>query len=726
MARARVRRNTTFDGSYLPAERKGDVRAEERPIGLDGELMSDTWSFNATIGPRDAFQPWTRRMANGKMLTDPANASHWELCRRFFTAVRNRQFENAPHASLSTLNGMVGVICNLIDQAISFGKMSLSELSADEWEIIKKRSGISFNPWDLGRKNTYGRVLFIYNVIVDLTRLYLHQAEDSLYILNDGPSFPVFTSPREVEKLARLLGRAKGKTPDIPEAIAFPLLNAAIEYVVIFSDDVFRLQDTRIRLLEQFPTPRDKSFDSRQRRVAIARGLLESYDNGDYSLFPKLKISTTALSRAYGLDPKTLYHKLYRPIVQDFDGFLANPTVEARLLLESGIDKLARQKQHRQKKPNHRLHRKLIGLPFSGAAGRHSPWPVRTVKDIQDMEKDLWTAAYIVVANFMADRSSEILGLNTECVVRRLDGYYLRIPIYKEGNPEGGTIEERPCPEIVVKAIEVVRRLGHPSRTAHNKDLLFMLERSRKRGKIADPITLNKAIRRFAKVVGAHSINGKVWRFNSHQFRRLFVTIWTSYYEFGGNIEALRKYLGHGDIRTTVRYATGLTQGNALSEKAREMTLKIINSIAFEGREVQGGAAVRYTKVLSRLRIRLVPETRIADWVTHHVDKLKTVLNPMPWGYCVWSRIAGKRAKCIAEDQRKVGKDRPNHKEICSNCAGCANFLKTDVFDGFWAAAYDRHDRIANNPAAPDTLRSAAKIGRQIARTYARLEEQDA
>jgi len=660
-------------------------------------------------------------MANGHPLNHSSNKSYLELCQRFLTAFRNKQFEGAGDLSLQSIKMAVMIVCQLLDDTISLGRKTLSALDESDWEWIKKNAAVSRRKDTRGRKNTVSRIIFVYRTISDLHRLYMHRDEGGFHLLNDGPSFPVFSSVREELALAELLGQQGGKTPDIPEEIAFPLLNAAIEYIVLFSDDILRLRDSREKYLQLWPPARDKGYLYSQRCARVGRFLLKSFDERDPTLC-YVRPSGAAVGRVFGLKSQTINARGYRNLLKQFDELVSDPSNERRQRLEDEISKFESLEERPSKIRHGRASKLFLGLPYVGAEGLKAPWPVKTYADILRLEIDLWAAAYIVFAMFMADRSEDILSLETDCIVHRLDGAYLRIPNFKETNPEGGAYVEKPCPDIAVKAVEVMIALSRASRSESGSKLLFHTPFNPDAETVAQ-LTLNYRIRTFAKNVGADVADGVVWKYSTHQFRRLFVTIWVSYYEYGGSIEALRKYLGHNDVRTTVRYATGALQGSAVSEKTREVTLRVINSIAFEGRKVQGPAAKRYLKILSRLRIRMVPEARIAEWVLHTVDDIGARIHPLPWGYCIWSKLAGLRAKCLKEAQQSVGVERPDHKESCEACGGCSNFLKTTAFDLFWSNAAERHDRVANNPAAPKPLRVAAKAGATLARHYASLEE---
>jgi integrase len=695
------------------------VYPEERPIGLIGDLLGRVWKFNSNIGPRPAVITWNRRMANGQSLTHERNAKHWELCRRYVTAYRNSQIED-PSKAIGTLAQDVRVICILIDDAIGFGKSSLSELSYDEWEIVKKRSAFSRKKGKIGKRNTREHLVKVYSIISTLHRLYSDPGDAGKFILNDGPRFAVFSSKNEELALADLLGVAGGRTDDIPEEIAFPLLNAAIEHVALFGDGIVELRRRRFEFLSTAPEPRDRFYELDQLRAKVLSNLLDKYDHDPAST---LKINRYALERELGLPPKFLSNPCYRELFDCFATFTATASLQNRIAVENQIGAyLSRPRRQRDRK---RLSRDpaFIGRMFKDVGELCLPRLVDSYSGILELEDELWAAAYIVVAMFMADRQSEGLSLMPGCIVRRLDGPYIRFLTFKSENSEAGTLIERPCPEIVVTAIEVLTRFWKMRDISMGPWPLFSLPDSDE-PKVPAHGTVNALINRFAQRVGANRAAGKIWPFKSHQFRRLFVTIWVSYYEFAGNIEALRKYLGHDDVRTTMRYATGARQGAAASEKQRELALRIMKSIAFDGREVQGGAAKRFLKLLTKFRIRLVPEGRIAEWLTHNCKQLGTFFTAMPWGYCVWSRIAGKHANCLAGHQRQVDCERPDHKEKCADCAGCGNFLTTDAFGLFWSSSHELHDRIAQNPAANETLRAAARIGRKQAQFYARMERE--
>jgi len=718
-----LRRNRTaaYDAKDLSTSFHRVLRPEERPLGLVGELVADSWEFDFNVGPRKARRPWTRKMANGLKLSHPSNHRYFSMCRRVFTAFHNKQFEGSSDISFGSIESIVGVLCLLIDDTISFGKTTIAELNKDEWEAIKKRAAISRGMRHRGERNTVSRILFIFNVYNDLHKLFSQPDLDGHYILDDGPSDPVFDSEEEARSLASVLGGEQGKTPDIPEKLAFPLLNAAIEYVAIFSQDIINLQVARREYFSLGPQPRHPKIAALLRRVEILQFLLNQYDQGDTTFWPDMKLDRKRLAEKFNLGPDAIKLPRYDVFIGRFNSLLCTSSRDDLEWLRNHLDEARAAVPNLPERRRRTINNRLMGLPFKGTEGRHAPWPVRNTHGIKMQERNLWISAYIVVAMFMADRAGEILSLETNCLIEKLDGHYLRIPVFKETGRQAGTYVERPCPAIVAKAIAVMVELGRASREATGSDLLFMLV-LRPGDNVASTYTLNFAINRFAKDVGAHLSDGESWNYTSHQFRRLFVTIWVSYFEYGGNIEALRKFLGHSDVRTTVHYATGVNQGEALSEKRKELTLRIMKTIAFDGRAVQGGAGKYLMNFMTRVRVRLVPENFFGDWVAHAANRLNAMFSPMAWGYCVWTKFAGKRAKCVSEQARRVGIERPDHRELCENCSNCGNFLTTDAFDAFWISAFERHDKVARNEAAPKALRAAAEAGRATAARYLEME----
>ncbi len=75
-----------------------------------------------------------------------------------------------------------------------------------------------------------------------------------------------------------------------------------------------------------------------------------------------------------------------------------------------------------------------MGLPFSGRTGIAAPWPIISVRpsrsggtSLESAIVNLWSAIFIVIDAFMADRLLEVLDTEVDCLTIGSDGYYLDV-----------------------------------------------------------------------------------------------------------------------------------------------------------------------------------------------------------------------------------------------------------------------------------------------------------
>ncbi|CAN7258030.1 hypothetical protein LJR231_001113 [Phyllobacterium sp. LjRoot231] len=212
--------------------------------------------------------------------------------------------------------------------------------------------------------------------------------------------------------------------------------------------------------------------------------------------------------------------------------------------------------------------------------------------------------------------------------------------------------------------------------------------------------------------------DGYQWLVNPHELRRFFTTAWVWYYELGEGLDALRQYLRHADINTTLLYGMKVKAGDNLSVEQRTLTLSILEKAAFDGLERSGAAAKPFLRLLSKIRVSVVPKEQIFSRIEKLVDLRELRLFPLPWGYCAWWRKSAASAKCITSESRRASSQRPDERKHAVVCGdGCINFLLTEnpLFFAFWRHARERHQRILDNPRAPEILREAAARGKDIA-----------
>lgn len=702
------------------------VLPETRPLGLIGPLKSYKWTFASGRRHRPIVMTWTRQMANGLPISDPVNAEYWELARRFFTACRNGVATGRPLALRSAIAATYNLF-QVIDAVMRSGASSLWTFDRKGFDkmLLELTGRDQFNTETVFVRATV-RARF---EILRLLYAMIVEAKADGVALNDGFNFVTFSSSEEVMAMANQIGQQQGTTPDAPPEVVFPILNAATEYVVNFSDDIIALHQAVGKFRSDVEEQVKSEHSPRRNRASqIASVLLSSISTRPSWIADNGMILKSDLARQLGMNAPDIYNKRYQPLIKAAELLLSGCKSEeiekARLfLIETSADKTS-DYQHPPDASSKLALR--IGLPFTGKSGEHAPWPIQLVGNswgsktgVSSVVNRLWTASYLILASFMADRISETLALETECLVYGIDGCYINTPNFKTRNVEGGTLILQPCPKIVELAVRTLQRLGETARARASSNKLLCVSHHMG-SSVPDESELRKRILLFAEKTKTDSYRGKRWHLNPQQLRRFWVTTWANYYEFGRYFKALSTSLDHASLSTTIRYGARLVQNTAaLSKSQRDLSNRILTKVALGDVFAKGPVAQNLVKFAERLRVRALPVDEMSEWVSERNNRNDVETFPMPHGYCVWSKLAGQHAGCLKSSERRPGIARPQTRKracVCGN--GCRNFFTTEAFAGFWEHARERHERIAANPAAPARYRAASKKAIDIAEAH--------
>lgn len=699
------------------------VLPESRPLGLIGDVIADHWEFASGRRHRLLRMAWTRKMANGYPLNHEVNSGYWELARRYFTACRNGCATGKPLA-VKTCIGNTHTLFLIIDHVMRSGHSSLWTYPKRESESLLAAlaggTGVA-----LPSRHVRGTIRQRFETSRQLYLLFT-QAPAEGSVLSDGFRFATLSGSQEVVALARLIGQEQGTTPDAPPEVVFKCLGAAIEYVACYADEIIELSHAAKQLREQVECESAATKKPRYTKNSeIAAALLTALDVRPPWVDGVGTIMKSDLARQVGMNPPDIYKPRYKPLIESAElllrGINVSGTEEARHILIQA----AKAPQPRAEHPGREVAKRL-GLPFTGAAGQFSPWPISIVGNskgdrigLGTVVTQLWTASYLILAAFMCDRESETLAIEADCLVPGVDGWYIRTPNFKTRNGEGGSLVLQPCPKVVVLAVQVLQRLSAFARSQANSEKLFCIEHHMGVS-VPEETELRKRVLRFADVTGADTFGaGEHWHLTPQQLRRFFPTAWVNYYEYGRNFKALSDVLDHASIGTTIRYASGIVQGGAVSRQQKNLTNRILNDVALGSIFAKGPAAHNWSRFAERLRIKAIPEDQISDWVDERSNRNDHNVHPMPWGYCLWSKVAGLYAQCLEKGDRSVGISRPQNRKSCGVCGnGCRNFLTTEVFSPFWEHSLERHKRLAANPAAPVRYQEASKLGIRIAKSF--------
>ena len=656
-------------------------------------------------------------MANGFSLLHPRNSSVLELAQRYFVLLRDGYSRSNQRLAFNSITDRVRIVLAIADVVMSTGCETLEAFGTAEFAQIKAKVTFGFD----NKRSTpisSHRIREILKLWRELHDLFVTPGEDGCIGLNDGFPFPLFTETEAATMASK--GTETGLTPDVPPEVAFAHIDAAIEYVSIHAEGIIRLS-AQAKALANAPRVYAKAGQGERKRQLAAHLLSIVDGDNEYELF-RGKVNFSRVARELKLRPCNLDPILCNHANQFLLSRDRKVKVEARTALQLAATK---QPAAPAKYRKNCVVQAELGLPYSGQPGAgYAPWPITHAAStrggsysVEAAEHDLLTAIIILIAAFDAGRIDEILATDVDCLVEGADGFYLRTRLFKENDPEGGSVHLKPCPPIVVSAINLAIAMGREARDKHGSKKLFF---SQFRGKYSVPTyhTFLKRMKDFSERTGvAAMVDGGSWEIAPHQLRRFFVTMWNHYFEYGGQYESCRRILGHAWIGTTIRYGRSATSGKALLTEQRRLTHKVLKSAIFKGLEdVRGAAGHRLVRVFERMSIRTRSEEDIDLFIDRRIDHKGAEVHGMPWGYCIWDVAAGLKARCARGAARGAHVSRPDTWKTPEECQGCCCFWTDEKFAGFWEHAVERHERVAAKPRAPRQLVEAAEAAATLAK----------
>lgn len=292
---------------------------------------------------------------------------------------------------------------------------------------------------------------------------------------------------------------------------------------------------------------------------------------------------------------------------------------------------------------------------------------------------DIAIACWIVIAAFSARRKSEIYDLRDDCIYGDdKGGWSLHIYIAK-------TLKRRewvPIPNMVARAIKILRAISFDARIATGTDHLFQWQSPD--GTIIK-LDVTSHLDRFAAKVKVPLYTPKMgepikWHFSPHQFRRFFAILY--FYRFdGATIETLSHHLRHFNVEQTRRYVMEDPELAAIwLDVEWGYKGEFARSIVAGERSVAGAAGNKLKKT-ARLHIDkfrkllwVVSVDRISASVRLVMERGGLVLTPTPWVTCTCPRTAAaaSRAACRGNGSGDRGAVGPNFASagpaVCGKC----------------------------------------------------------
>ncbi|EIM28033.1 hypothetical protein MicloDRAFT_00046100 [Microvirga lotononidis] len=308
------------------------------------------------------------------------------------------------------------------------------------------------------------------------------------------------------------------------------------------------------------------------------------------------------------------------------------------------------------------------------------------------------TACAILILTLMARRKREGLAIEVGAIQgSRADGWFVRMPILKTG--QGTAV--LPCPELVIKAVELLERWSEPARTKVDQRL-FQVPGFTDH-KEAREFRIGIHLGDFARAVGVPALeDGSFFDFAPHQFRRFWVVLFV--WRYDGDLGAASWFLHHFNIDHTRRYANDAELGRMIHVESRHFTVTKVRAVAQGDSKSAGLLGRKLDKRIQRhmdemrKRVRVVGEQELTRECERLVDQLKLELRASPWGLCGCraTEPARRRAKCLQDTWNGGalaldGRPDPSGSSE-STCATCIHNMVDQLRHSHWHKELAKED----------------------------------
>lgn len=343
--------------------------------------------------------------------------------------------------------------------------------------------------------------------------------------------------------------------------------------------------------------------------------------------------------------------------------------------------------------------------------GPGSPFPINaSTKRSQSEELNFGVAVFnfipvaclIIIAAFTGRRHDEVLTLQAvgtganDCISR--DEYGLWIETYIE---KLQVWDRTPCNELVVAAVDILRRWSAPARMVSGGTRLFMFKRlTSNRVAIFRP---TKALKQFVDFLSITSMpDGTRWEFKPHQFRRFFAIMYFWHYQYR-DLTALSYHLRHLNPEVTKLYVTERESGAIFRYVNKEYTTTILTEAALGERNISGPFGERFKTVVRQLRSRyrrgvaVISPKLVRKTVERFIEKSGRRLKAFKWGYCACGTKPQqlRTARCLEGSDKNAAVAPDLSRSSFSTCGDCPHHVTEDVFKSFWVTELELHERAA-------------------------------
>lgn len=453
---------------------------------------------------------------------------------------------------------------------------------------------------------------------------------DELFDQRHRPSEEFFcdVSP---SKFAKLHGTGTARTPNIPRAVMFKLMDRAIRWVVDYSDELLDLRDRASNQYAQFIEADNRGGSEQNRR---------HYASKQMRRWLKANPVESFVDRPGAPHPITGFDSNWKSANSNKSSISKEQIDLAEKLIGEGMTQQDAAKR--------------VGISKASLSRiLRDGWAEDGLGLDKVLHSYLPTACLLVIYCFTGRRQVEIESLTAGCCVDSPNGPYI--------NLYSGKVDQMfdyfPVTRLVARAVNVLERLSESVRTRDNESLLQVPTLQGGHYEFWQ----NNKMNEFACLVEAEEVEGEPqkWNFSEHQFRRFFAQ--TYFYKYdAGDLPTLSWHMRHSNFHMTEVYLTDEAFGEVYDEVLAEKVADLV-----QGNGDLAGIQQDLKSLVDNLELQ--GEKRI-DRLKKRVKEIGLILKFVPDGICFGDTVQFKdRSQCLTRGEIQISSAKPG------TCIGCPN-----------------------------------------------------
>lgn len=537
-----------------------------------------------------------------------------------------------------------------------------------------------------------------------------------------------------VSKSAQSLGKKVNRTPTPPVEITMELIDKSIRWVLNYGPETLDLvQNNYKKTLDHALIKSNQMAWASENRNLVRPALVNYIDINKLTIRSFAREINGVTANAIKNFIENTRKSTGKLILQIIEHLTFRKSLDLSQLTPFIFDKYAINEIHIGKEHLHTTMKNFCANYTPVHTGPAQPWPLHwspfteTKKHLSVfsvMTNVIPMACFIVIATFTARRKSEIWTITDDCITHINDFPFIDTFIKKTLQRN----EETPCPELVMKAVDLLQKWSEEARRITGDNKLFQIKEPES-DYVWKTESVAKYIKKYTRFIQLSPMpDGTYWKFNAHQFRRFFSMMFMWRYRLG-ELSALKEQLCHDSTIMTKKYVTNLVDAEILAEVDESTTRKIIVDTISGKHSSCGGFGERLKQMSARIKkmvrknliitssdeanpminekINSEVGSRIEDAILKSTKRAK----PNPWGWCFCGshpndiRLAG----CVSQKTKNVSTEPRLENAVITTCAPCPHSLVDETFLAHWISERDTFKSAAEDNSNPEMLRELSR-----------------